>query len=177
MSEPNDDDLALFRQAVGQVKPLRQDRVAPNAPRPPDPKRRRLDDRQVMIESLTGQLDPSELETGEELIYLREGADRSLLKKLRRGGYRASAELDLHGHTEAQAREAVRLFLADCLLHRDLCVRIIHGKGLGSGNAGPVIKPALNRWLRLADSVIAFASAPPHDGGTGALYVLLKRAG
>jgi DNA-nicking Smr family endonuclease len=95
-------------------------------------------------------------------------------RRLRRGAYRIGAELDLHGLNRERARLAVQEFLADCQERNLRCVRIIHGKGLGSPNTGPVIKSLLDSWLRRRRDVLAFCSARPQDGGTGAVYVLLR---
>ena len=165
-----------FRDAVKDVKPL--------PPRPPPPKRpppparaafARLDEQQVLNDSLL--LGPGELlvETGEELLFRRAHLTDGLVRRLRRGEFAVEGELDLHGLNSPQAREALRGFLKDALRHRCHCVRVIHGKGLRSGPRGPVLKHAVNVWLRHFDAVLAFASARGMDGGTGAIYVLLSR--
>jgi DNA-nicking Smr family endonuclease len=115
-----------------------------------------------------------EVETGDELIYLRPGIGSGVLRKLRRGQFSVGAELDLHGKTVSEARDALALFLKESQTFGIRCVRIIHGKGLGSRHGRPVIKGKLDRWLRMRDEVIAFSSARPIDGGTGAVYVLLR---
>ena len=98
-----------------------------------------------------------------------------MLRRLRRGEYAIRDELDLHGMTQDEARAALGAFLAEAVSQGQRCVRIIHGKGLGSGHRGPVLKSAVNRWLRRHGDVVAFSSARRNDGGTGALYVLLAR--
>jgi DNA-nicking Smr family endonuclease len=97
------------------------------------------------------------------------------LRRLRRGQYAIRDEIDLHGMTQDEARAALGAFLAEAMLHDRRCVRVIHGKGRGSGHRGPVLKSAVNRWLRRHAAVAAFCSARRNDGGTGALYVLLSR--
>ena len=87
------------------------------------------------------------------------------------------AEIDLHGLGRHAAHEALREFLADAFARGQRCVRVIHGKGRGSGPRGPVLKHVVNHWLRRMDAVAAFASARPVDGGTGAVYVLLAPPG
>jgi DNA-nicking Smr family endonuclease len=172
---PHPDELALFRQSVGEVRRLTDDRAerrltAPSA----RPLQRLRDDRAVLAE--LGQSDAAggEHDTGEEIGYVRPGLRRSVLRRLRRGHYRVAAEIDLHGMTAVTARAALAGFL-DAAVHEGLgCVRVIHGKGRRSGNGGPVIKPLVNAWLRRRDDVLAFASARPADGGTGAAYVLLR---
>jgi DNA-nicking Smr family endonuclease len=98
----------------------------------------------------------------------------SVLRKLRRGEYRVGGELDLHGLTAVQAKQALRAFLAAAVARHAGCVRIIHGKGLRSGHRGPVLKSVVSGVLRRTAAVVAFVSARPVDGGTGAVYVLLS---
>ena len=177
---PPDDpqsDEASFKDAVGDVKPLAPRPVAPRAPRPkPRAAFRRADERAVLAESLA--LAPGEwlLETGDELLFRRAQLSARLLERLRRGEFAVEDALDLHGLTALEARAALREFLAAALSRRFACVRIVHGKGLRSGPGGPVLKHAVNVWLRKIDAVLAFASAPRRDGGTGAVYVLLARS-
>jgi DNA-nicking Smr family endonuclease len=84
------------------------------------------------------------------------------------------AHLDLHGMKRAQAATAVRAFLRDCRTRRLGCVRIVHGKGLGSPNREPVLKGKVYQWLKMCDEVLAFSQAPARDGGAGAVLVLLR---
>lgn len=172
----HDDDLELFRQAVHGARPLRHAPRVANAAKPrPVAGSRRADERAVLDESL--ELDPVDLdvESGEELLFRHAHVPPAILKRLRRGHYTRGDELDLHGLTASQAREAVRDFLARAVARQLACVRIVHGKGHGSGPRGPVLKKSVNLWLRKNDAVLAFTSARPADGGTGALYVLLRR--
>ena len=170
------DDPELFRQQMGDVKPLRNKSAAIERPRPaPIPRQSVLADREVLDEMASGRIDIAELEHGEELLFTRPGVKSTVMKKLRRGEFSIQAELDLHGLRSEEARNTVRAFLADCVAQRDTCVKIIHGKGLGSADKIPVLKPKLRRWLALTDHVLAFCPARPIDGGTGAVYVLLRR--
>jgi DNA-nicking Smr family endonuclease len=169
-------DARLFREAVRDVKPLSATEAAVAARRrPPRPVARfsRADRHEVLLESLTGQIGDPELASGEELVYHRAGVQTSVLKKLRRGQYRVQAEIDLHGLTVAEAKQALREFLATALDRQYRCVRIIHGKGLRSGNRGPVLKGVVSSVLRRIKPVVAYVSARQVDGGTGAVYVLL----
>jgi DNA-nicking Smr family endonuclease len=171
----DDEDVRLFREAVRDVKPLRTDRDVPTPRRRPARARfARLERFAVLDESLHGELvgDPL-VASGEELSFRRPGVPENVLRKLRRGEYRVGGELDLHGLTVAQAKEALRGFLAAALARNAGCVRIIHGKGLRSGHRGPVLKSAVSGVLRRTSAVVAFVSARPVDGGTGAVYVLL----
>ena len=127
----------------------------------------------MLEESLRLDLDDGAF-SGEDLWYAKPGVQLSLMRKLRRGQFSARAELDLHGLRSEDARVVVAEFLLE-RLRGWRCVRIIHGKGLGSGPKGPVIKQKLGGWLRQSKNVLAFCSARPVDGGTGALYILLGK--
>lgn len=172
--EPEDSEL--FRTSVGPVRPVRHDRhVHPRTPPRPRPLFLEADERAVLIDMMSEAFEPVEYVTGDELIYLREGVQPRVLKRLRRGQIGVGAELDLHGMTVAMAHEAVAAFLHECRRRRIQCVRVIHGKGLGSRHQGPVLKGKVGNWLRQRNEVLAYCSARPYDGGTGAIYVLLKR--
>ena len=169
-----DEERELFRAAMRDVRPLR------DAKRPPQRERkrpravsRRADEARVLADSLVLDAADLDVESGEELRYRREGVAESVLQRLRRGDYAVRDEIDLHGMTQDEARLALGAFLAEAALQGRRCVRIIHGKGRGSGNRGPVLKSAVNRWLRRHAGVRAFCSARRNDGGTGAAYVLL----
>lgn len=171
-----DEERELFRAAMQGVKPLGHTKPKVAAPQPrrrPRAAFRRADEALVLQESL--RLDPAELdvESGEELRFRREGVPESVLRRLRQGLYAVRDEIDLHGLTQDEARVALAAFLAEATVQRQRCVRVIHGKGRGSGQRGPVLKSAVNRWLRRHGDVRAFCSARRNDGGTGAVYVLL----
>jgi DNA-nicking Smr family endonuclease len=170
-------EAELFREAVRDVAPLkRAHRHAPARPKPP-PRARftRADEAAVLEESL--RLAPGELavETGDELSYRQAGVAQSVLRQLRRGAYRVDRELDLHGLNVRNAHASLSAFLAAAVAMDARCVRIIHGKGRRSGPRGPVLKNMVSKVLRKTAAVVAFTSARPIDGGTGALYVLLAR--
>ena len=170
------EDTALFRDTVGEVRPVSAKRLHLTGPRPRARARfTRMDEASVLGESLRVGPEHLEVETGEELSYLRTGVAPPVLRKLRRGDYAIQAEMDLHGMTSNEARAALRDFMAECLALDLRCVRIVHGKGLRSGERGPVLKSSVNRWLRQWEAVLAFCSAPRRDGGTGAIYVLIRR--
>jgi DNA-nicking Smr family endonuclease len=177
MKKPDPDDSQLFRDSVGDVTPVRHDRVAPPRRAPgPRPRFRERDEAQVLRDLLSDQFEPLEHETGEELVFVRAGLQQRTLKKLRRGLFVVSAELDLHGMTVPVAREAVAAFLHECKRRRVQCARIVHGKGRGSRHRAPVLKHKIGHWLQQRDEVLAYCSARNCDGGTGAVYVLLKRS-
>jgi DNA-nicking Smr family endonuclease len=174
-SSPGSKDDADFRAAVGPLRELRHNRVEPHRQSlAPIPRSRLRDDRAVLEELASAPLQLDDLETGEELLYLREGMRPELLRKLRRGQFSVSVDIDLHGHTAEAARAALQIFLDDCVRRNTCCVRVIHGKGLRSSHRGPVLKRGVGRWLRQRDDVLAYCSARPVDGGTGAVYVLLR---
>jgi DNA-nicking Smr family endonuclease len=165
----------LFRDAVRGVKPLT---VGAAAVRRPKPRARarftRADRAAVLKESLAVEPADPALAGGEELVYQRPGVQPSVVRRLRRGEYRVEREIDLHGLTVAEAKQALRRFLIDALSREVRCVRIVHGKGLRSGHRGPVLKAAVSAVLHRTGAVLAFVSARPADGGTGAVYVLLS---
>ena len=171
-----DPNAELFRQSVGEVRPLSQDKIPPYRQKPPArPIKRQEDEKQVLQDMMSDLFEIDEVETGEELIFTRAGVQTSVMRKLRRGQISIEAELDLHRMTAEQARQAIAHFLHQMCSNGRRCVRIIHGKGHGSFNKTPVLKNKVNRWLRQRDEVLAFCSARPVDGGTGAIYVLLKK--
>ena len=170
-----DDDE--FRKAVADVRPLKAVPRAVHArpPVPPVPVQHLRDERAALVESIERPVTPEEaLESGEELAYLREGLSRLVLRRLRRGHWVVQAELDLHGMNRDEAHASVAGFLRAAVQRGRRCVRIIHGKGHGSKNREPVLKAKLRNWLTPRDEVLAFCQAPPHEGGGGALLVLLK---
>ena len=172
----DNNDTTDFRRATRGVRVLAQDRVTPHSRRPqPVPKQTRRDEQDVVDNLLSAGFEPTDLETGDELLYARGGLQRSVLRKLRRGEYAVTAELDLHGHTVAQARESLVDFLQRSRRARHTCVRIVHGKGRGSPGRKPVLKNKVFHWLCQRDEVLAICPARPFDGGAGAAYVLLKK--
>jgi DNA-nicking Smr family endonuclease len=172
------DDAQLFREAVADAKPIRRRtaRVEPERPKlPPVPVQSLIDEREALAELRDARLTPElALETGEEARYVRDGLSPRVLKRLRRGEWIVQDELDLHGATREVARELLAEFLRDARRRGLRCLRVIHGKGLGSANREPVLKGKVIHWLAQRDEVIAFCQAPPLQGGGGALLVLLR---
>ncbi len=174
-TDKDDDDTRLFRDAVGEVRPVRHDRIEPHRPAvKPNARFRRADEREVLAESLTPTREELERNSGARLRYRTAGISERDLKRLARGDYRIEREIDLHGLTAAAARDALAEFLARAQTDGVRVVRVVHGKGLGSGPRGPVLNSLANRWLQKNAAVLAFVSARIVDGGTGALYVLLR---
>ena len=155
------------RHRHDKTEPFRR-RLRP-VPLPPDPAVTGNDDRLAPLIDLP-------IETGDELLFVRPGVQRRLLQELRRGHLPPQEMLDLHGLRVAEARSLLEEFLAYARRHRLRVIHIIHGKGYGSHSRQPVLKQKVNQWLRQREQVLAFCSAPAFDGGTGAVYVLLKRA-
>ena len=112
--------------------------------------------------------------TGDELLFVRPGVPSAAVRKLKRGGWVLRAELDLHGLNGDESRLALITFLHNCNRRELRCVRIIHGKGLGSKNREPVLKHKVRHWLMQREDVLAFCQARQVDGGAGAVVVLLK---
>ncbi len=170
-----DDEIAMFRASVGEVKLLHTDKVLRQPPRPAAIAwQTRQDQARVMEEIFDLRIDDYDLQPGDALQHCRPGVRRLVMRKLKRGQYRIGAELDLHGLSAHRAQAALYEFVHDARAANIRCVRIIHGKGRRSSNRGPVIKPLVSAWLRRREEVLAFCSARPVDGGTGAIYVLLK---
>lgn len=168
----------VFRAAMAGVKPLRRDnRLALRRPKPaPVPIQLHRDEAAVLQELMQSVVDPAEIETGEELLFLRPGYPPGLLRQLRRGTFSCADSIDLHTLTEKVAREVLLLFIAQSSRRGLGCVRVIHGKGLRS-QGRPVLKLMAQKMLRKHPSVIAFASCRPVHGGTGAVDILLKNSG
>lgn len=183
--KPTQDDSDLFRNAVGPVTPVKQDRVHYQGPKP-KPKRLNREPEGLSIgelpETAAGFVDAEEARTeGQteeqlegQLSYQGPGVQHRTFQKLRRGQRPAEAELDLHGMGVEDAKESLVLFLAQCARQNRRSVRIIHGKGKRSAQGRPTIKSLIGGWLRQRREVLAYCSARPQDGGAGALYVLLK---
>jgi DNA-nicking Smr family endonuclease len=170
----SEDDERAFREAMHGVRPLPPHERAAPPPRPrPEARFARAEARDVLRESLLPPADPALLDTGEELTFRRPGVREDVLRRLRRGEFAVAGEIDLHGLGRHAAHEALRQFIAESVAHGNGCVRVIHGKGRGSGPRGPILKHVVNHWLRRMDDVLAFTSARPVDGGTGAALVLL----
>lgn len=173
----NENDENLFSEAVKDARPLPASNRATHLRKKPKPIPKQFirDEQQALLDSLSDSYIPAhELETGEELLYVRDGHSPDILRKLRRGHWVIQAQIDLHGLISDEARLYVATFLSDCKKRSLRCVRIVHGKGLGSKNREPVLKHKLRSWLMQRDEVIAYAQAKPEDGGSGAVIVLLK---
>ena len=173
MSRPLDpDESLLFRAEVKDAAPLEFEQPEPWRRRPSpypieQPRHLAEDDKRLSLAE-------AEVETHEVLFYAKPGVQQRVLHDLQRGAIPRELELDLHGHTAAFAEQLCDEFLAACARRRVRCAQIIHGKGYGSQERQPILKRKVNYWLRLRPEVLAFCSATRRDGGTGAVYVLLR---
>ena len=167
----------LFTHVVGKVTPLPQaDRVIFEAPAPaPRPLQHELDEQRVLQEAMSDEFDVSTLlDVDDQLSFRRPGIGLDVTRKLRSGHWSIQRQLDLHGLRSDEAREALGQFIR--LSHRTglRCVRVVHGKGLGSPGKTPVLKSKVQRWLVQKKEILAFVQARPAEGGAGALVVLLQ---
>ena len=166
----------LFMRAVGKVAPIaNQERVWSPPQRPSTrPLQQDLDDEAVMHESMSDEFDISTLlDVDDQLSFRRPGIGTDITRKLRKGEWSIQGQIDLHGLRSDEARNAMGQFIRDAKRMGWRCVRVVHGKGLGSPGKEPVLKSKVQRWLVQKNEVLAFVQAKPSDGGGGALLVLL----
>jgi len=167
----------LFSRSVGPVTSLRNPNLARLRHRrpPPLPVQHWLDEERVLLESISDDFDVSTLlDTDDQLSYRRPGIGVEVTRRLRAGHWSIQRQLDLHGLRVDEAREALGQFIRHAHKTGLRCVRVVHGKGLGSPGKSPVLKSRVQRWLVQKNEVLAFVQARPMDGGAGALVVLLK---
>lgn len=160
-------DRALFRDSVRGTTPLGE--VIPPSAVPPE---RIQESDPVDYPPLSDHISV-EVTGDTELSFKRGGISNELMHRLKKGKVKIDGELDLHGATVEEARAMVQGFLVDAAQANCHYVRIIHGRGSHGGD--PILKNLVNSWLRQLPQILAFCSAPRHDGGTGAVYVLLRR--
>lgn len=172
-----DDDL--FWEEVKDVKPLKiKSKLIDTVIKKPKPRpiANKLieDERNALIESLSDEYIASEVEFDEDSSYLRNGHSPDIIKKLKRGYWIIQGSIDLHGMVSKEAKDYIVDYIQECKKKKIRCIRIIHGKGYGSKNKEPILKKKVRNWLMQKDEVIAYSEAPRHDGGSGAVIVLLK---
>ncbi len=170
----------LFARAVGPVTPLRDANVAqlPAVAPEPLPLQLWLDEERALLESISDDFDVSTLlDTDDQLSYRRQGIGVEITRRLRAGHWSIQNQLDLHGLRTDEARETLGQFIRQAHKRGLRCVRVVHGKGLGSPGKTPVLKGRVQRWLVQKNEVLAFVQARPAEGGSGALVVLLQPAG
>lgn len=170
------DEQALYRAMAGVVRLPHHGRAWVERPAPrPIATQRQLDEQEALWATMSDAFDPAHwLEADENLSFRRPGIGEDVLTKLRRGHWAVSAALDLHGLRSDAARDSVARFIDSSTRNGRRCVRIIHGKGLGSIDRQPVLKNKVWRWLVQRAEVLAFCEASPFAGGSGALMVLLR---
>jgi len=177
-------DADLWASATAGIERLAPgpDRAEPPAPSPASEPFWHPDlEALKALEALVSGEAPFDLSDSDEFIEGRvPGLDRAILRRLRRGDFSVQGHIDLHGMTRDEAKRAVDEFLKKARVAGKRCVLLVHGRGLHSKDQVPILKDALRSWLataRFGRHVLAFATARPTDGGAGAIYVLLRRAG
>ena len=176
LQQQKDAEDNLFIRAAGAVKPLPDKRTAllKKERKVPTTLQYQRDEKAVLKEALSDEFDVSTLlETDEHLSFRRPGIGSDVTHKLRRGDWSIQRQLDLHGLRRDDAREALGHFIRKAHRQGIRCVRVVHGKGLGSPGKAPVLKSRVHSWLVQKNEVLAFVQAKPADGGGGALVVLL----
>lgn len=169
----------LFRSAVADATPLPASGRVVHRPRSRGlaPRQRELDEQAALAASLSDEIDIERLlDTDDALSWRRPELGPDVVRRLRRGQWVVQEQIDLHGLRVDEARDALAAFLAQAMRREQRCVRVIHGKGLGSAGREPVLKGKVMRWLIQRDEVLAFCQARPTDGGSGALIALLRGA-
>jgi DNA-nicking Smr family endonuclease len=170
-------DKNLFVRAAGEVKPLRERARVHLAPDQPAPiaVQKQLDEQRVLREAISDEFDASTLlDVDDALSFRRSGIGTDVTRKLRKGDWSIQGEIDLHGLRREEAREALAAFIREAVKRGWRCIRVVHGKGLGSPGKTPVLKGRVQSWLIQKNEVLAFVQARGDEGGAGALVVLLK---
>ncbi len=178
-------DRDLFRQAINGVTPLKQTASANRVVRP-SAQRASPEQLQKRRAQAAGQPPKPAILLSDDYTtaathhddswFIRTGHDPRIVRDLKRGKRHSQATLDLHGATTDQARDQLDRFIAYALAQGIRCVRIVHGKGYGSRQSGPVLKHTVRRWLTQYQTVLAYTESPEHQGGSGAVHVLLKKS-
>ena len=166
----------LFVRAAGVVQALPQKRHAQLRKALPVPQvmQYQHDEKAVLSEAISDEFDVGTLlDTDENLSFRRPGIGPDVTRKLRAGEWSIQRQIDLHGLRRDEAREHLSFFIREAHQQGIRCVRVVHGKGLGSPGKAPVLKSRVHSWLVQKQEVLAFVQAKPADGGGGALLVLL----
>ena len=173
-------ERTVFAKSIGDIQPLNhKPRSRSHGPKPtPHPRQREADEANALEASrIAMHPSPMSWDIGMDIeshqSHVRPGLNPDLLRRLRRGDWVVQGVLDLHSHTQEEARVALGEFLAAARRNGWRCVRIIHGKGLSSPNREPVLKSRVRKWLIMRDEVLAYCEPRPHAGGSGAVVVLL----
>ncbi len=170
-------ERTLFVRAAGRVQPIRRHArvdLAPDQPAPL-PVQQQLDEQRVLQEAISDEFDAATLlDIDDALSFRRPAVGPDVTRKLRKGEWSIQGEIDLHGLRREDAREALAGFIREAHRRGWRCVRVVHGKGLGSPGKTPVLKGKVQGWLIQKNEVMAFVQARADEGGAGALVVLLK---
>ena len=168
----SNNDSQLFRTSVGEIKRIQSDKLPPNSL--PSQPNKQLKIKHQHPAKLNFRYEQT-VEGNESVFFSRDGVNGKTAKRMKRGDIRIADYLDLHGLTEKSAENSINQFIASShsLSHR--YIMIVHGKGHGSNKKHPVLKNLAVNLLSSHPDVLAFTSAIQSDGGTGALYVLLKK--
>lgn len=175
----SEQDQQFFLDEVADVRPLKSESRVETvknrpAPRPIHSQNGADSNEHLSSDMISDPIDLREAKVEDVLFYARSGIQHKVQKKLRRGEFPIEDELDLHGYTVAEAKAALQDFFHECKRNNIRYIRIIHGKGYRSEQNIPVLKTHVAYWLPQYPDVMAFSSAQARDGGTGALYVILK---
>lgn len=167
-------DQDLFRQHIGTVTAIKSNKphLSPNKKLSAVPRSQAINYQEHIDLSL--EQDNEQLDAGDSLEFITPTLQKNMLKKMRKGYFSIDAEIDLHGLSRKDAQQQLSVFLHSSSQNGWRCVLVIHGKGYRSSDQYPVLKNSLDQWLRQHSNVLAFCSAKPADGGTGAVYVLLE---
>lgn len=174
-----DEEQRFFRDEVADVRRLKSDKRVETVKNKPSPKPRHNQDysdseESTLMNTMSDPVDLRDAAIDDILFFARSGIQQKQLKKLRRGELPIEYELDLHGYNVVEAKTAIYEFLDECKKQHIRYVHIIHGKGYRSEGKIPVLKTHVAYWLPQHSDVLAFSSAQAKDGGTGAIYVILK---
>lgn len=174
-SKISTEDAELFREMIGKVRPI-ETKAEPAKPEPPAPEPRQFaaDEAKALRESHQPPAAMAILDAADLLSYRRPEVSERLFKQFKRGEFSIQDEIDLHHLRATDAEILLKRFLNEAHSDARRCVLVIHGKGLRSEGT-PVLKSLVDRVLRQRGDVLAFASAPLNQGGTGAVLVLLDR--
>lgn len=175
----SEQDLKIFYDEVADVRPLVAEKHIETEKKKPSPRpihnKYSADiNEQANSEMMSDPVDLRDAQVDDVLFFARSGIQQKVQRKLRRGEYPIEDELDLHGYTVTEAKMALEEFITNCKRQQKRYVRIIHGKGYRSDQKIPVLKTHVAYWLPQHSDVLAFSTARPADGGTGAIYVILK---
>ena len=170
----SDQDSQLFREFVGDTKPLTSDKQYSFENKPkPKPIKKVFHLKETQHEASFQEID--NIQADDSLFFSRDGVQHKTIKRLKRGAFGIDEKIDLHGLNKQEAQELLYEFLTEQVSQQHRCLLIVHGKGMGSLNSRPVLKNLVFNLLKNEPSVLAFSSAQARDGGTGALYVLLRK--